>query len=108
MGSRRTQIRERIMQNVLIQFLGFEIGGVPSPCHTWQGGHSGKGRGGGYARISIDGHTAAVHRVMWTNENGYIPGKKQIDHLCENRLCVNELHLEMVTHKQNQKRKKKR
>jgi len=107
-GRRRTQIRERIQANVLIVNRGYEIDGVPSPCHEWQGGTSGNGRGGGYARISIDGHTAAAHRVMWTNENGYIPGKKQIDHLCENRMCVNELHLEMVTHRQNQKRKTKR
>ncbi len=49
----------------------------------------------------------AVHRVMFTNEHGYVPGKKQIDHKCRNRLCVNPDpdHLEMVTHKRNQMRR---
>ena len=55
--------------------------------------------------MSLDGATVAVHRVMWTNEHGYIPPKKQIDHRCCNRMCVNPLHLEMVTHKENQNRK---
>ncbi len=53
--------------------------------------------------MSLDGATVAVHRVVWTHYNGYIPPKKQIDHRCENRLCCNPLHLQMVTHKRNQK-----
>ena len=102
---RRTSIRERIMANVLVQFLGYEIDGVPSACHIWQGSDSGTGRGGGYARMSLNGSTVAVHITSWCNENGLIPPKKQIDHKCNNRLCVNELHLEMVSHKENQKRR---
>lgn len=105
---RRTDIHERIMANVMISFLGFRINGKPSPCHIWQGGDSGSGRGGGYARMSLDGQTVAVHIVSFVNKNGFVPGKKQIDHLCNNRLCVNEEHLEMVTHKQNQKRRDRR
>ncbi len=53
----------------------------------------------------LDGQTVAVHIVNWTNEHGYVPGKKQLDHLCRNRLCVSDRHLELVTHKQNQKRR---
>lgn len=104
---RRSEIHDKIMENVLVTFLGYMIDGVPSPCHIWQGGNSGDGRGGGYARMSLDGHTVAVHRVSFMNENGFVPLKKQIDHKCRNRMCVNELHLEMVTHKENQRRKKK-
>lgn len=52
--------------------------------------------------MSLDGQTVAVHIVAFTNKNGFIPGKKQIDHMCNNRLCVNEDHLQMVTHKKNQ------
>ena len=36
----------------------------------------------------------------WDGE--FIPGKKQIDHRCNNRLCVNKDHLQMVTHRKNQ------
>lgn len=105
---RRTDIHRKIMSNVLIRSTGFYLNGKPSPCHIWQGGNSGTGRGGGYARMSLDGQTVAVHIVAFTNKNGFVPGKKQIDHLCNNRLCVNEDHLEMVTHKQNQKRRVQR
>ncbi|WP_292130972.1 HNH endonuclease signature motif containing protein [Mesorhizobium sp.] len=79
--------------------------GQPSPCHIWTGPDSGSGRGGGYPRMSLDGQTVAVHLVNWTNEHGFIPGKKQLDHLCRTRLCIRDDHLELVTHKQNQKRR---
>ena len=55
--------------------------------------------------MSLNGQTVAVHLVVYSHFYGYIPGKKQIDHLCNNRLCCNPLHLEMVTHKTNQKRR---
>jgi len=74
-------------------------------CWVWNGPDSGNGRGGGYPRMSLDGQTVAVHRVTYTHVNGYIPGKKQIDHTCRNRMCVNPNHLEMVTHKENQRRR---
>lgn len=76
-----------------------------TPCWCWQGSCSGNGRGGGYPRMNLNGQTVAVHRVVYTHFNGFIPGKKQIDHKCRNRMCVNPDHLEMVTHKQNQKRR---
>jgi hypothetical protein len=80
-------------------------GPLDTPCWLWTGPDSGGGRGGGYARMSLDGQTVAVHIVMWTNAHGFVPGHKQLDHLCRNRLCVNPAHLELVTHKQNQKRR---
>ena len=74
-------------------------------CWEWTGGTSGNGRGGGYPRMYIHGATAAVHRVMFVNEFGYIPNKMQVDHICNNRKCVNPKHLEMVTNDENQRRK---
>lgn len=75
-----------------------------TPCLIWTGPTSGEnGRGRGYPRMCLDGQTVAVHKVAWTNVHGYIPGRKQLDHLCRNRLCVNPKHLRLVTHKQNQK-----
>ena len=57
--------------------------------------------------MSLDGQTVAVHRVMWASVHGYVVSKKQIDHKCKNRLCVNPNcdHTEMVTHRENQKRR---
>lgn len=74
-------------------------------CLVWDGPCSGNGRGGGYGRIALGGTTMAVHRVSYTLHFGIIPHKKQIDHTCKNRRCFNPKHLEMVTHKQNQKRR---
>lgn len=74
-------------------------------CWVWQGPTSGDGRGGGYPRMWLDGQTVAVHRVVFTHFQGYIPGKRQIDHTCRNRRCCNPEHLELVTHKENQRRR---
>lgn len=103
--TRRDQIREKILARVDVvpapDFLPAELG----PCHLWTGPTSGNGRGGDYPRMNLDGQTVAVHIVSWTNEHGFVPGKKQLDHLCRRRRCVSDLHLELVTHKQNQKRR---
>ena len=102
---RKQSIIDKIFARVEIKDLGFILNGVISPCHIWTGPTSGEGKGGGYGRMCLDGQTVAVHLVIYTHYNGYIPSKKHIDHLCNNRLCCNELHLEMVTPKQNQKRR---
>lgn len=103
--TRREDILEKIMARVEVIDLGFLLHDLPSPCWIWQGANSGEGKGGGYGRMCLSGHTVAVHLVMFTHHFGYIPGKKQIDHLCNNRLCCNPHHLEMVTHLENQKRR---
>ena len=98
-AGRRDEIFQKIMARVEID--------RESGCWIWQGPCSGSGSGGGYGRVTISGQTMSVHKVMFTHFFGIIPGKKQIDHTCERRKCCNPYHLEMVTHKQNQKRKKK-
>lgn len=103
--TRRDRIRAKIMARVesapAPAWLDPELG----PCQLWTGPTSGDGRGGDYPRMSLDGQTVAVHIVAWTNEHGFVPGKKQLDHLCRQRRCVNHQHLELVTHKQNQRRR---
>lgn len=96
MTPRRQTIRDKIMSRVRID--------AETGCWIWTGPTSGtSGRGHGYPRMSLGGQTVAVHITMWTNEHGYIPGKKELDHKCRNRLCVNPHpdHLEMVTRKCN-------
>ena len=96
--------RERILSKVMARVVEAP-GALSTPCLVWTGPDSGGGRGGGYPRMTLDGQTVAVHIVMWTNAHGFVPGRKQLDHLCRNRRCVNPEHLELVTHKQNQKRR---
>ena len=100
---RRDQILDRIEARCRIEDTGFVLDHKPSPCHLWTGPDSGTGRGGGYGRMSLDGQTVAVHLVVYTHYYGYIPGKKQIDHKCNQRLCCNPAHLQMVTHLKNQR-----
>ena len=98
---RREDILARILGNVTET-----PGPMATPCWIWNGTHSGaNGRGRGYPRMKIGGQTVAVHRVIATHFYGYIPGNKQVDHRCRNRMCVNPGHLEIVTHLQNQKRR---
>lgn len=102
--------RAAIIRKVLDRCLWVDRGSPYGPCLEWQGGDSGKpgrgrakGRGHSYPRMTLDGLTAAVHRVVWITLNGFLPAKKQLDHLCSNRRCV--LHTEPVTHKENQRRR---
>lgn len=96
--SRRMEILDRVLSRCVVDPIG---------CWLWNGPCSGSGRGGSYPRMALDGQTVAVHRVVWTIIHGYIPGKKQLDHTCRNRMCVNPYHTEMVTHKENQRRRDK-
>ena len=79
--------------------------GYETACHEWTGPDSGEGRGGGYGRFSCDGGTMAVHVASWVCQNGPIPPRKTLDHKCRNRRCRRDDHLELVTHKQNCKRR---
>lgn len=97
---RRESVIEKIKERVVVD--------EKTGCWNWQGPTSGNGRGGGYGRMYLDGQTVAVHIVMFTHVHGYIPGKLQVDHICENRLCCNPDHLDLVTHLENQRRKKTR
>ena len=108
LADRRNEIMFRIYDRVEVQDLGFVLDNKPSPCHIWTGPDSGDGRGGGYGRMSLNSQTVAVHLVVYTHYFGYIPGKKQVDHKCNQRLCCNPSHLELMSHLRNQRLRAKR
>lgn len=108
LADRRGEIMARIYERVEVKDLGFVLDNKPSPCHIWTGPDSGTGRGGGYGRMSLNSQTVAVHLVVYTHYFGYIPGKKQVDHKCNQRLCCNPTHLQLTTHLQNQRLRVKR
>ncbi|WP_316203004.1 MULTISPECIES: HNH endonuclease signature motif containing protein [unclassified Bradyrhizobium] len=102
MSPRRERIRDKVMSRVEV-VQGTDL---DTPCHIWTGSTSGSnGRGKDYPRMCLDGGTMAVHIVMYVIEHGPIPPRKQLDHRCRTRRCVNPEHLEKVTHKQNQRRR---
>ena len=49
----------------------------------------------------IGGRRVLLHRLFYANYCGIIPDGMQIDHLCRNRWCVNPMHMEPVTIREN-------
>ncbi len=71
-------------------------------CWLWVGAKFQKGYGR-YGRASKRG-TALAHRVAYERWVGPIPSGLTIDHLCNNKACVNPAHLEPVTLRENRRR----
>lgn len=67
-------------------------------CWLWSGSIAKNG----YGRIG----PKLAHRVMYERIVGDIMSHLEIDHLCNNKSCVNPMHLEQVTHLQNMQRTK--
>ncbi|WP_078593863.1 HNH endonuclease signature motif containing protein [Streptomyces sp. NRRL S-920] len=78
-------------------------------CWVWKGSAPGgqNRRTGGakrYGDISYRGRQVVVHRLAYTLMVDDIPEGLQLDHLCQNTLCVNPGHLEPVTASENIRR----
>jgi hypothetical protein len=66
-------------------------------CWEWAGGASDTG----YGTFWLEGRTVRAHRYAFTQLNGPIPAGLEPDHLCRNRICVRQSHLELVTGRVN-------
>lgn len=58
----------------------------------------------GYGQMKYKGKMGAAHRFFYQRYKGPIPPDLEIDHLCQNRGCVNPDHLEAVSRKENNRR----
>jgi hypothetical protein len=55
----------------------------------------------GYVKLRRNNRRTYAHRYSYERVHGAIPRGLEIDHLCENRACINVDHLRAVTHLEN-------
>lgn len=75
---------------------------VEGGCWMWKGRASTPG----YGQVVVGGKWVSVHRFSYELENGPIPEGMSVDHLCYNKLCVNPMHLDLVSRADNVRRAK--
>lgn len=71
-----------------------------SGCWEWQGGNNGR-----YGLFSYGGRQTYAHRASYLLFTGRLDSALEIDHTCNNPICVNPAHLEQVSRSENEIRK---
>lgn len=89
-----TRLPQRMADKVaqeLCPIAGFDF------CWTWTGAVNSRG----YGCIGVNRKSQLAHRVSYELHVGPIAAGLQIDHLCQNKRCINPAHLEAVTGRVN-------
>lgn len=79
-----------------LEFWGRVVGQRQHECWAWTGPHN----GAGYPDLRwYEGRicrAVRAHRVMYERVCGVIPDRHVVDHICNNKGCVNPDHLQAV------------
>jgi hypothetical protein len=92
----RAQLAARLTRNI------HRTGEGAEACIEWQGAINNSGYG--KLNFRVDGaHTQVyAHRLFWVLATGKnIPRNRVLDHVCQNRRCVNPAHLQLVAPETN-------
>jgi hypothetical protein len=82
------------------RFWSKTVGG-PNGCILWTAGKGHLGHG----QFWCQGRNWPAHQFAWVAAHGPVPAGLELDHLCRQTGCVNVLHLEPVTPRENSKRR---
>jgi hypothetical protein len=99
-GSALTITHEEVQPHIE-RFLGFVEKTSEDAC--WY--RLTRGRESGYTTITFNRRRVSAHRFSYAAFKGDVGGEQEIDHLCRDRACVNPEHLELVSRKENLKRR---
>lgn len=88
------------MRTLESRFWSKVAAGDPRECWPWLGAQT----HGGYGHLLVRRRFVGAHRVAYELFYGEIPSGMVIDHLCRNHACVNPLHLEAVSNRENLRR----
>lgn len=75
-----------------------------TPCWVWTAAVTSRGYGSAWSRGAMRQAHLVVYEHVVRNGRRLRGKRRELDHRCRNRLCVNPAHLEPVTRSENNRR----